>query len=215
MSKSGKKKKIYKFTVRLDESTQKFLDVYSKITSIKKSKLIRNSISNLIFLNLDNPDYPNPKAIMSQSLLHFLFDKCSDEEIKEMAQISYDLSLKEIGSLNNPEASNIPTDLVDLNNVEAMTEGLVKYIFSSKGHGWFDEVSFVKRGNNITIYGKHNMGPKFHLFIKELLNLYYANYKYSIIRERKQNLRKLIEKYDMREVKRRFYGLSFTLGPDQ
>jgi len=204
-------KKSKKIVIRFDQETAEFIEEYSKIVGINKTKLIRNSVTSAMFLNVGNPDYFNPKSIFSQSMMHFLFDKCSIKELNQLAKISYDLSINEIemdaNVSNTTLVSKIFTDPIEL------AKNLVKYIFSPLGHGWFDESNYTVRGRNITIYGKHNMGPKFHLFIKELLTLYFARANYEIIRERQENLRAKAKEYNMTYVKRKFYLLSFTLAP--
>ena len=209
-------KKSQKIVIRFDPETAEFIEEYSKIVGINKTQLIRNSVTSAIFLNVGNPDYFNPKSIFSQSMMHFLFDRCSIEELKQLAKISYDLSISEIEmDTNAPNGSNATIFSKKLINPVELAKGLVKYIFSPLGHGWFDESNYIVRGRNITIYGKHNMGPKFHIFIKELITLYFAQVNYKIIREREENLRAQAKEYNMTYVKRKFYLISFTLAPIQ
>ncbi len=203
------KKSKHEILLRLDDETNEMLDTYSKMIKTNKTQLIRNSITNFMFVNLDNSNYPNPKSIFSQSMVHFLLDKCKDDELKELAQISYDLSQIEIND------STIMQDIMEQRDAINLTKNLVKYIFSPRGHSWFDECNYIARGSNISIYGSHNMGPKFHIFVKYLLQLYFHDIGYAIIRDR-QNMEDLISQssdYKMTCVKRKFYKFSVTLGP--
>ena len=201
-NKSESLKKTRKFVVRFDQETAEFINDYAELVGTNKTQLIRNAVTSAVFLNTGNLEYFNPKSIMSQSLLHFLFERCSDQELKELAQISYDLSMVELqsGALKN-SIINSPQDLA---------RNLVKYIYSPLGHGWFDEINYIQRGKNITIYGKHNLGTQFHKFVRELTCLYFKMVDYEIIRERQDT--KLVE-YNYTKVTRRFYSLSFTFTP--
>ena len=205
------KKKSHKLVVRFDSDTAAFIDEYSNIVKMNKTQLIRNAVTSAIFLNAGNPDYFNPKSIMSQSMLHFLFDRCSEKDLKQLAKMSYDLSINEIEMNKNSKDLNSFSKAID--DPEELARGLVKYIFSPLGHGWFDESNFKVRGKYITIYGKHNIGPNFQIFVKELLTLYFNMVQYKIIRERQEDLRAQAFEYNKTQVKRRFYSLSFTLAP--
>ncbi|UYP44218.1 hypothetical protein NEF87_000503 [Candidatus Lokiarchaeum ossiferum] len=199
----------HRISLRLDSETNKMLDTYSKIVSTTKTQLIRDSVSSIMFLNLGNPKYHNPKSIFSQSMLHFLFDRCNDEDLLELAQISYDLSMSEIAKMDPKE------NFLDPKFPEILAEYFVKYILSPKGHGWFDECKSHKRGKFIYIVGSHNLGPKFHIFLIHLINLYFAQTGYEVQSDRQNPsiAGKNLKKYDMRHVSRKFYKFAVKLSP--
>ena len=207
--KSKEKKSNHNILLRLDHETNEMLEQFSKIYKTNKTQLIRTSITNTVNLNLGNPLYPNPKSIFSQSILHYLFDRCQENELHELAKISYDLSLIEAYN------SAMVKSMLDEGDAQNLATMLVKYILSPKGHSWFDECQYIVRGSHVSIYGNHNLGPNFHIFVKALLQLYFHHTNYEIIRDR-QDLESLFEQsktYDMTHVKRKFYKFSVTFAP--
>lgn len=209
-----KKKPQYPHSMmlRLDDEQNSMLEEYAKSVNIKKTHLIRNSLTSTMFLNSYNPDYPNPKSIFSQSMLHFMFERCSKEDLQELAQISFDLSMteQEKFSKNNPDFQ-----IADESKPEEFAKNMSKYILSPKGHAWFDECNSNIRGKYLYIYGRHNMGLNFHIFLKHLLDLYADISGYHIV-EDLSNLKEIKEKthnYDYRNVKRKYYKFSVKFGP--
>jgi len=210
MEKKKSNTSTYKILLRLDHETNQILETYGKSIGINKTQLIRNSLSNLIFSNFGNPTYFNPKSIFSQNMLHFLFNKCSENELKQLAQLSFDNSMIEFQNTDFPLKSQLilsdPTLIMDL---------IVKYIFSPLGHSWFDKCELIKRGNNITIFGSHNLGPNFHIFVRHLLCLYFNLFRFEMLKDRPtiEELQEQAKEFNMKYVKREYYKFSITFAP--
>ena len=209
MGNKRQKKYTHKMVLRLDEETNALIDQYSDLVGVNKTQLIRNSISSFMFLNSGISDYPNPKSIVSQSTLHFLYDKCNEEDLKELAEITYDLGLVEFTKGHILDLVKQEKDPDFLTNI------LVEYGLSPRGQGWFDELKYIMKGKNVYIFGTHNIGPNFHIFMNHLLSMYFILIDYSM-KEDKQNLeeiRELAKDFNMRAVKRRFYKYSVVFTP--
>ena len=66
---------------RIDPETDEFLNTYSKMVGVNKTQLFKDSMLHILLMNLGNNDYPNPQSIISQSILHYLFDRCKDDNL--------------------------------------------------------------------------------------------------------------------------------------
>ncbi len=209
MTKKNPPHKKKSILLNLDQETDDFLTKYSKIVGISKSQLLRNSINNFSNLNLDNPNYPNPKSIFSQSTMHYLFDRCTEEEIRDLAELSFKISIQE---LKRSELwHNGPIHI----EPEVLISKLVKLVFSRRGQGWFDECSYRIRGSIIHLWGSHNMGPNFHIFVKCHLKYYLELCNYEILEDKQDldEIREMAQDFDMLDVKRKYYRFSVRMGP--
>ena len=105
--------------------------------------------------------------------------------------------------------------LLDLGTPEFIAKRLTTYIFSNLGHNWFDEIKTVTRGKFIYIYGWHNMGPNFHIFMEHLVKLYFEFIGYTLLPNSKflEVAQSIAKEFDYRSVKRKFYKFSVKLGP--
>ena len=207
-----KTKKNHSMILRLDDEQNEMLENYAEISGITKTELIRNSITNGLLLNTHDPEYPNPKSIFSQSMIHYLFDKCSESELLELAQISYDLSKNEMDEL---EKRGSKLSDLDKEHLDFFASYLAKYVFGTLGHAWFDECRTNVRGKYVYFYGWHNCGPNFHVFVEYLLNFYFelVGYEIKTDSESLEYAKKKADEFDYRKIKRRFYKFSVKLGP--
>ena len=61
---------------------------------------------------------------------------------------------------------------------------MIENVFSPYAKNWFESIKYGWNKKTMIIGGKHNLGPKFSLFIKFLLKKYMRIYNYELKSEK-------------------------------
>lgn len=169
-------------SIRMYGHDAETIDSVADRVKINRSELIRRAASNFIKLNaVDNPEFPNPKLILSHNLLKILCDAVDENTIKKLAKLSFENGkhdydyIKKITQKQSPEEirAMFPEDPI---------KSVIRDVFSPDGLNWFEKIQYTHRGNRIIISGSHDMGKNFSIFIKYLLDFQLAEIDYHLIK---------------------------------
>ena len=87
-------KKEKKLGFRLDEETWEDFSRYCEENKVSKSKMSRDAI--LKYMTIFDKQNENPKLVFSHNMFKFMADRMSEEDMKELASISYENSQKDL-----------------------------------------------------------------------------------------------------------------------
>ncbi len=180
---SEEKSNEYKaLRVRMPPLELKFLDSFCEMIDQSRSQTVRTAIKSYIYRNIDNKKRPNKKLIFSQNMLKPLINNADWDVIEEIAEISFQNGVSDHRCIDNlldilNKGSTTAEYTLDL---EGRVKSLIENVFSPFAQNWFESIKYGWNRKNVIIGGKHNLGPKFSLFIKLLLNKYMKIYNYEL-----------------------------------
>lgn len=169
-------------SVRIAQDKMDVIEKSAERLDINKSELMRRAASSYVALWVDNDEHPNPKLFFSHNLMKILFDNATDETIKAIARQSYlngRFDYQFFKDLTGQKPLPHEKEISELDPVKS----LVDNVFSIDGQKWFEKVRYTEKKNRIQIDGRHDLGPKFSLFIKFLLTEYLTPLDYALIHE--------------------------------
>ena len=167
--------------VRVSEFDLDVIDAFCKITNQSKTNAVKQALKNYIYLNVENTERPNKKVLFSQNMLKPLLDSADESLIEEIAEISFQNGMSD-SRLYYDVLNALRGTEEDL-TIERRVEGLVEGVFSPEAQNWFEDIKFGWNGKILILGGKHNLGPKFSLFIKHLMVKYMKVYGYELQKE--------------------------------
>ncbi len=165
-------------TIRVSDENQKVLDSLCKRLELNRSDLIRAAVTQYFFINMNDPQKKNPKFILSQKIGRYVFEKLDESEIKEIANLSFQIGIEDdfVDKRLNPNF----TKEDDQSNFVYQINMLVENIFPQNGQNWFKKVHAEFKKNKIIFTGSHSLGKNFSLFIYHLLKNYANYYQFKV-----------------------------------
>lgn len=165
-------------TFRVTEEEYQILNFLTEKSKDSVSNLIRNAVTQYYNLFLDIPGKPCGQVVFHSDMLRHIIACCNDEEIKELALISFNTGMKE-----DIVDRELKQDYRDPNNPENFGHQLhmlTQYVFSSTGQRWMTKAEYLQNQNQFTFGGRHVLGKNFSLFIRYLLENYATYYHFQI-----------------------------------
>jgi hypothetical protein len=197
-------------TLRLDEKWATALDLMAEKQHKNKSQVIREGLRYYYFITYENPHRLNPNSIMSQNVLHFLFNSCPPEKMKELAKIAY------LDGIQDPDHFEY-LNREFMGNLSKSPESLIKifteYVFSKEGQRWFEQVQYQIEKEEIILTGTHLMGRNFFEYVKDLLIFYFSDYQYVLTSEKHEEIRQYLKDQNQQEENRVLYSLMLKFSP--
>ena len=160
-------------SVRIDGQNAEVINASAEHYGLSRSELIRQAAAAYVSLTIDNPDHPNPKLFFSHNMLKILFDAVDEPTIKKVAEQSFLNGKRDYHFFKKLTTGKDPRESDDFSK-EDYTTSMIENVFSKNGQNWFEKTKYTHKGNTISFSGKHDMGPNFTIFIRELLS-YYMN----------------------------------------
>jgi len=165
-------------TFRVTEEEYRILNLLTEQSKESVSNLIRNAVTQYYNLFLDIPGKPSGQVVFHSDMLRHVISCCNDEEIKQLARISFDTGMKE--DLVDREIKQDYRDPNKPDNFEHQLHMLTQYVFSTTGQRWMTKAEYLRNKDQFTFGGRHILGKNFSLFIRYLLEDFATYYHYQI-----------------------------------
>lgn len=176
-------------TFRVTEEEYRILNLLTEKSKASVSDLIRNAVTQYYNLYLDIPGKPGGQVIFHSDMLRHIISCCKDDEIKQLAQISFNTGMQE--DLVDREIKKDFRDPNNPDNFEHQLHMLTQYVFSPTGQRWMIKAEYLRNQNQFTFGGRHVLGKNFSLFIRYLLELF-ANYYHFEVQKAETDIERIV-----------------------
>ena len=146
-------------TIRLEDILWEELTGHSQEKGVSKSEITREALNKY----LSNFRYTNPMVLIGRNLFSYLLSRLNNEEIIELAKISFENALKtrKVWAKQFLKVEN-PDEFIF--NARNTVDSIISYM-SEEGQNWFHKIKTIWHKDSLIIYGKHDNGINFSKFI--------------------------------------------------
>ncbi len=175
------KKKEITISIRIEGQAAETIDAIAEHINVSRSELIRQAASNFISLALNNPEFPNPKLLLSHNELKILLDAATEETIFKIAYQSFINGKRDYAYIKKITQHLKAEEILKI-DPEDEIKSVITNVLSEEGSHWFEKVQYIHKANKIIISGRHDLGKNFSLFIKHLLQYYMNDIHHKLIK---------------------------------
>ena len=164
--------------VRISDILWNDIEEYCQKSKLSKSKITRDALTKFLKFYQN----PIPLILWGKNEFSFTINCLNESELEKLAEISFqnglgirDYSIRTLLHIEDPTNFTLnPRIVIDM---------LVNHTYTSKGQNWFNHIKAIWKKNWLMIFGTHEIGLNFSIYIKYVFLKWMESYSFKIIKE--------------------------------